>query len=80
MTEGRVDQGGHQGYPGHPRARYHQQPAAVCDPQRLQHVDPQHPRGQEGGPGHLHVPGQHGPHEEPGNITKLVIVDPLGVK
>jgi len=61
-----VDQSGHQGDPSDSRARHHEQCPPVGDPQRLQHVDAEYSRGASGGSRDLHVPDQHGPHEEPG--------------
>lgn len=72
MVSGSLDQGGHESDPGDPRTRHHEQRPAVRDAQRLQHVDAEHQERQEGGPRHLHVPGQHGPHEEPGEPRTVI--------
>lgn len=66
VRPGGVDQSGHQGDPGDSRARDHEQRAPLGNPQRLQHVDVAHSWSAAGGSWDLHVPGQHGSHEEPG--------------
>lgn len=51
-----MDQSGYKGDSGDTRARYHKQRALECNTQRLQYVDIEHSRGEEGGPGTVHVP------------------------
>lgn len=71
VRPGGMDQSGHQGDPSDSRARDHKQRPSVGDPQRLQHVDVKHSRSTSGRSRDLYVPGQHGSHEEPGNIRHV---------
>jgi len=66
---GGLDQGGHEGDPGHPQPHGGAQPSPLRHPQRPQHVETA--RGQRPAQRRrrVHVPDQHRPHENTGEFS-----------
>ena len=63
---GRVAEGGHEGDPGGRGQRDHAQPARVGQPREAADAQATYHRRPARRRGRLHVPAQHGPHEESG--------------
>lgn len=63
---GRLGESGHQSHPGDSRACHHAQPARQRFAFGHEHVESAHEVGDRGRPGWVHVPAEHGSHEEPG--------------
>lgn len=57
-------------HPRDSRARHHQQWAAVGDAQRLQHVDAEHQKRENGGSGPVHVSSEHRSDEDANGLPR----------